>query len=524
MFTALTHISRMTVIVKTLARHDALWPLDPVAERSRAARVLRRAVKGLWGRPNTGRPGERLADALSALGPTYVKLGQALSVRADLVGEAVAHDLSRLQDGLDPFPFEDARRAIEAELVGPLEKFYDDFHETPVAAASIAQVHFARLKPEEGEEEGAEVAVKVLRPGIERQFERDITLFRWLAGLVERLAPSLRRLKPVAVVDTFERWIDTEMDLRLEGAAASELRENCEGDEGFHVVRVDWERTGRRVLTIERLYGCRIDDLESLRAGGQDIEDILRRSASVFFLQVFRDGFFHADMHPGNMFVAADGTLCPVDFGIMGRVDRRTRFFLADILTGFLNRDYRRVADTHFEYGIVPASKSREEFTQALRAIGEPLLDKPLAEISIARLLSHLFRTTERFEMETQPDLLLLQKTMLVAEGVGRKLNPNVNMWLMARPMVEDWVIANRSPEARIVEGVRETVGALERLPTTLRRAEETLERLSRDGARNSGGSGGSGDSGPTRRNQELATWLPAIFAVLVVLLIARVL
>ncbi len=519
MFTALSHLARMTAIVRTLARYDALWPLDPVAERSRLARTVRGTVRLVWGKPHKGRPGERLADALTDLGPTYVKLGQALSVRADLVGEAVAHDLSRLQDSLAPFPFADAKRAIETELAGPLERFYDDFEEEPVAAASIAQVHFARLKPEEGQDEGDAVAVKVLRPGIERQFERDVALFRWLARAVERLAPPLRRLKPVAVVDTFERWVETEMDLRLEGAAASELRENCEGDEGFHVVRVDWERTGRRVLTIERLTGHRIDDLEGLRAEGHDIDDILKRSATIFFLQVFRDGFFHADMHPGNMFVAEDGTLCPVDFGIMGRVDRRTRFFLADILTGFLNRDYRRVADTHFDYGIVPPTKSREEFTQALRAIGEPLLDKPLAEISIARLLSHLFRTTERFEMETQPDLLLLQKTMLVAEGVGRKLNPNVNMWLLARPMIEDWVIANRGPEARVIEGITETVGALERLPSTLRKAEETLERLSREGAR-----GGPADENGGPRRQELAIWLPALFAVLVVLLAARIL
>ncbi|MCR9221484.1 MAG: 2-polyprenylphenol 6-hydroxylase [Alphaproteobacteria bacterium] len=520
MFTLIAHIARLTGIVRTLARHDALWPLDPVAERSRAARVGRAVVKALWGRPNPGRKGERLADALTALGPTYVKLGQALSVRADLVGEEVAHDLSRLQDGLAPFPFADAKRAIETELAAPLDVLFTEFDETPVAAASIAQVHFARLPAADagafGGEAGDEVAVKVLRPGVERQFERDVELFRWLARLVERLAPALRRLRPVAVVDTFQTWIETEMDLRLEGAAASELRENCEGDEGFHVVRVDWERTGQRVLTIERLEGCRIDDLEALAEAGHAVDAILERSAKVFFLQVFRDGFFHADMHPGNMFVAPDGRLCPVDFGIMGRVDRRTRFFLADILVGFLNRDYRRVADTHFDHGVVPPTKSREEFTQALRAIGEPLLDKPLSDISVARLLSHLFRTTERFDMETQPDLLLLQKTMLVAEGVGRRLNPDVNMWLMARPLIEDWVIANRGPEARVVETVREAVGALERLPNTLRRAEETLERLSREGAR------GGLSTGNEKNSVNSMAWIAALVAVMAVFLAAE--
>lgn len=520
MFTTLSHIARLIGIVKTLARHDALWPLDPLAVRLKPVRVLRGVLRALWGKPNQGRPGERLADALTALGPTYVKLGQALSVRADLVGEEVAADLSRLQDQLAPFPAAEARRAVEAEFARPIEELFAEFEAEPVAAASIAQVHFARLPEKDAGEFGGEagdlVAVKVLRPGIETRFEKDVALFRWLARLVERLVPAMRRLKPVAVVDTFQAWIETEMDLRLEGAAASELRENCEGDEGFHVVRVDWERTGRRVLTIERLSGVNIDDLEGLEAAGHDVDEILERSARIFFLQVFRDGFFHADMHPGNMFVAPDGRLCPVDFGIMGRVDRRTRFFLADILVGFLNRDYRRVADTHFDYGVVPPTKSREEFTQALRAIGEPLLDKPLAQISVARLLSHLFRTTERFDMETQPDLLLLQKTMLVAEGVGRTLNPNVNMWLMARPMIEDWVIANRGPEARVVETVRDTVQALESLPRTLRRAEETLARLSRDGAR----------GGPTHETRfdrpGLSFWLPVMAAALVVLAIAE--
>lgn len=476
MFLPIIHLTRLVGIARTLARHDALWPLEMVSRRAAPLRACVWCLRILFRRCRPGRPGERLAVALADLGPSFVKLGQALSVRADLVGDEVARDLEQLQDGLDPFPTDKAVETIEATLAMPLAEAFAEFDRNPVAAASIAQVHFATTT------DGREVAVKVLRPGIEDRLERDIGLFRFLARLAERAHPPVRRLRPVAVVDTFEEWIRVELDLRLEGAAAAELKEYCEGDEGFHVVDVDWERTGQRVLTTERIRGHNIDDVEALRAAGHDIEDILARSARIFFLQVFRDGYFHADMHPGNMFIDAEGRLCPVDFGIMGRVTRRQRLFMADTLVGFLGRDYRRVADAHFEIGYVPPTQSRELFTQALRAIGEPVLDKSLNEISVGRLLEQMFRTTERFDMPTQPDLLLLQKTMLVAEGVGRKLNPDVNMWLLARPLIEEWMIANRGPEARIVETVRDTMESLERLPRTLRKAEETLDRLAKAG------------------------------------------
>ncbi|NMM44879.1 2-polyprenylphenol 6-hydroxylase [Rhodospirillaceae bacterium KN72] len=476
MLRGLLHLARLIGIARSLARHDALWPLEMVSRRILPFRIAVGFLRLLFRRRRPGRPGERLAAALAAMGPSFVKLGQALSVRADLVGDEVATDLEKLQDGLDPFPTDAAIRTIEETLAQPLDAMFAQFDREPVAAASIAQVHFATTT------DGRDVAVKVLRPGIEEILERDIGLFRALARLAERIQPKIRRLRPVAVVETFEEWIRVELDLRLEGAAAAELKENCEGDEDFHVVSVDWERTGQRVLTTERIRGINIDDVQGMRELGHDPDKILERSARIFFLQVFRDGYFHADMHPGNMFIDADGRLCPVDFGIMGRVTRRQRLFMADTLVGFLSRDYRRVAEAHFEIGYVPPNQSRDLFTQALRAIGEPVLDKPLNEISVGRLLEQMFRTTERFDMPTQPDLLLLQKTMLVAEGVGRKLNPGVNMWLLARPLIEEWMIANRGPEARIVDTVRETMETLERLPRTLRRAEETLERLAKNG------------------------------------------
>jgi len=464
------NVARLTQIAFTLAAHDALFPLDLVpaaAPALRLLRLLRKPHADAAGR----RPGQRLAAALQSLGPSFIKLGQALSTRADLLSEEVAADLSTLQDRLPPFPGAEARQIIETELGRPIDRLFLSFDDEAIAAASIAQVHFARTV------EGEEVAVKVLRPGIELAFARDLDLFFWLADLAERTQPGLRRLKPVEVVRTLAETVRFEMDLRFEAAAASELAENFAGDEGFRVPRVDWTRTSLRVLTLERVGGVRIDDRDGLIAGGHDVGDILAKAASAFFNQVFRDGFFHADMHPGNLFVEASGAIVVVDFGIMGRLDRKTRYFLADMLLGFLSGDYRRVAEVHFAAGYVPARQSIDNFTQAVRSVGEPILGRALHEISVARLLAQLFRVTEQFEMETQPQLLLLQKTMVLAEGMGRQLDPDTNMWTLARPLIEEWMRANRGPEAVLADtiaGIARTVG---RLPGLI----EDLERLARD-------------------------------------------
>ncbi|MDX1739412.1 MAG: AarF/UbiB family protein, partial [Alphaproteobacteria bacterium] len=277
-----------------------------------------------------------------------------------------------------------------------------------------------------------------------------------------------------------------------EAAAASELAENCNNDAGFRVPKVHWAYVSKSVLTTERVKGMRLDDLAGLRQAGLDPDKILENASSIFFLQVFRDGFFHADMHPGNVFVDEAGTIIPVDFGIMGRVDYGTRIFLADMLVGFLQRDYAKVAEAHFDMGVVPPHKSKDAFTQALRSIGEPLLDRPLNEISVARLLAHLFQTTEKFDMETQPDLLLLQKTMLVAEGVGRKLNPDVNMWLLAQPLIEEWMYVNRGPQARVKQAASAIWGRLERLPAMMDKLEEVLDAADFNRSNGSGGFEGS--------------------------------
>jgi len=405
-----------------------------------------------------------------------VKLGQSLATRADLIGDQASEDLTQLQDRLAPFDWETARQTVEHELGAPVERLFARFDDTPIAAASIAQVHRAHTT------DGREVAVKILRPGIEEALTRDLDLFSWIAETLQRLLPWTHRFKPIDTVRVFRETVEVEIDLRLEAAAAVELAENFAGDSVFAVANVDWERTTRRVFTSQWIDGFRIDDSDALAAAGLDPTELLTHSAGVFFNQVFRDGFFHADMHPGNMLVTTDGTLIPVDFGIMGRLDLETRTYLADTLTGFLLGNWRSVAEVHFRMGMVPAHKSVDLFTQAVRSIGEPLMDKPLNEVSVAKLLGQVLRIAETFEMEAQPQLLLLHKTMVVSEGVGRRLNPNVNMWELARPLIEAWMRENRGPEARAARASADVLRGIERLPSLVRAADRMLEHLDEGG------------------------------------------
>jgi ubiquinone biosynthesis protein len=369
-------------------------------------------------------------------------------------------DLRSLQDRLPPFPAAIARATIEAELARPVAELFTAFEDTPVAAASIAQVHKAVTT------EGATVAVKILRPGIEAAIERDLDLFAWVAETAERLHPPLVRYRPRATVAILTRSTRQEMDLRLEAAAAEEFRQNCREEAGFRVPAVDWRRTARRVVTFEWVEGLRADEPDALRAAGLDPDRIMQAAAVVFFNQVFRDGFFHADMHPGNMVIdPRDGTIVALDFGIMGRIDLEMRRNLARVLLGFLQRDYGSVADLFFTIGLLPPHQDRAAFTQALRAIGEPILGLPLAEISFARLLGQLLVTAEAFEMTTRPDLLLLQKTMVVSEGVGRALSPHLNIWETSQPLVEAWMRHNLGPEAELRRRAGEAIATLARLP-----------------------------------------------------------
>ena len=455
MFRALRNSWRLLRLALSFARHDALFPLEILG----IAPALIAWARLFRTRRDTRRPGERLAAALQEMGPCFIQLGQALSTRADLLSEEVAADLARLQDHLPAFPGELARKTIELELGRKVAAVYARFDDTPVAAASIAQVHFATTT------DGREVAVKVLRPGIEAAFARDLDLFYWMAELVERTQPRFRRLKPVESVKAFADVVRVEMDLRMEAAAAEELGENFRDDPGYRAPTIDWDRTAQRVLTLERVDGIPIGDRDAIVAAGHDPDVIMKKCAEAFFYQVFRDGFFHADMHGGNAFVDRAGHIVPVDFGIMGRVDEDTRGYLAELLVGFLRRDYRAVAEVQFRAGSVPSHQSVEMFAQACRSIGEPIFGRPSHEVSIARLLAHLLRVTEQFEMTVQPQLLLLQKTMLMAEGMGTRLNPKLNIWELARPLIEDWMRTHFGPRATVGRAVADLAQGLRRLP-----------------------------------------------------------
>jgi ubiquinone biosynthesis protein len=478
-------IWRLLGIVRTLARHDALAAVEHTGIAPTLTRLLRRLLPN---RP--GRPGQKLARAFVELGPSFIKLGQFLATRADLVGEEMGADLSELQDRLKPFPAAEARAAVARELGVEVEAVFESFEDTPVSAASIAQVHLAVTRPQVAgtsatvaledvaETSPREVAVKVLRPGVEARVERDLQLMYWLARLAERAEPRMRRFRPLAVVAEFERVVKTEMDLRLEAAAASELAENFAGDETYRVPAVDWLRTGRRVLTMERIGGIRMDDREALLAAGHDLQEILERAAAIFFNQVFRDGFFHGDQHPGNMSVDEEGRIVAVDFGIMGRLDHPTRTLLADMLLATLQRDYRKLAEVQAEAGFLPHGQPLELFAQSLRAVCEPIFGQRLERISFARLLGQLLHLTESFQMPVQPQLVLLQKNMLMAEGVSRALDPSLNIWMLAEPLIADWVRKNRGPHVRALRSAEEVQQMLARLPHLARQADSVLDRL----------------------------------------------
>ena len=380
--------------------------------------------------------------ALTALGPAYIKFGQVLSTRPDVVGEALAQQLRVLQDRLPPFSVDEARAMIASELERPADEIFSEISD-PVAAASIAQVHRARLR-----ETGAEVAVKVLRPGIERAFRRDIDAFYLAAGLIEFLAPFARRLRPMEVIRHFEGVVMGELDLRLEAASASEFAANTAGDAGFTLPRIEWEHSGRRVMTMGWAEGLPMGDNEALQAAGHDLGELGERVLRLFLNHALRDGFFHADMHQGNLKVAANGDIIAYDFGIMGHIDEYTRRVYAEILYGFIRRDYKRVAEVHFEAGYVPADRDVDEFARALRAVGEPIFGLDATRVSMGRLLAYLFEVTERFGMETRTELILLQRTMVVVEGVARSLNPQVNIWHVARPVVENYIRTSIGPVA----------------------------------------------------------------------------
>ena len=404
--------------------------------------------------------------ALTALGPAYIKFGQILSTRPDVVGDELAEQLKYLQDKLPPFPNAIAKRMIEAELGVAVDQAFSEFSE-PVAAASIAQVHRAKLA-----DTGEDVAVKVLRPNIERAFRTDIDAFYLAARMIELLSPASRRLRPMDVIAHFEGVVLGELDLRLESAAASEFAANTAGDEGFQVPKPVWYLSGRTVMTLGWAEGVSMADNAAIDAAGHDRRVLGDRVLHLFLNHALRDGYFHADMHQGNLKVAANGDIIAYDFGIMGRIDEYTRSVYAEILFGFIRKDYRRVAEVHFEAGYVPSDRDIDEFARALRAVGEPIFGMDASRISMARLLAYLFEVTERFGMETRTELILLQRTMVVVEGVARSLDPHINIWQVAKPVVEGYIASNVGPKA-IVRDLGRTLRVLSRFGPKLPRLVE---------------------------------------------------
>ena len=457
-----THILRLLRWGRVLARHGALRIIEdarntppPVARLCRLARL--------------GTFPPKLPDyagAFQEIGPVAIKLGQALATRPDLVGEAPARNLLTLQDSLPPVSFTLIREEIEASFGKPLEALFAHVEEEAIGAASIAQVHRAVTT------DGRKVAIKVLRPGIREQFARDIETYEWAAAHVEAMGSEAERLRPRAVIANLKRWTLRELDLRREAASASELAEAMKGYPGYRVPGIDWDRTCGSVLTVEWIDGAKVSDLAALEAAGHDLPELAQRLVLAFLTQAISAGFFHADMHQGNLFVEADGTIAAIDFGIMGRIDRRVRQWLAEILFGLTTGNYRRVADIHFEAQYVPSYHSAAEFATALRAVGEPMRGRPVSELSVGQMLDGLFAITRDFDMAVQPHLLLLQKTMVMVEGLATSLDPRINMWDVSGPFVKDWIRDELGPEAKIADRLQQDADTLLGLPDLIRRID----------------------------------------------------
>lgn len=427
---------------RTGAMGEVLAALEAPPRLRLIARVMGWPFKWLGYRGDPELP--PITRAITALGPAYIKFGQVMSTRPDVVGVQMANQLRMLQDSLPPFPTSVARATIAEELQRPVEALFTEFSE-PVAAASIAQVHRARRA-----DTGQEVAVKVLRPGIEKAFRKDLDAFHFAAAMIERLSPASRRLRPSDVVNHFEQTVLGELDLRLEAASASQFAANTADDAHFRIPEPAWGLSGRDVMTMDWAEGIPMGDVPALRAAGHDLVALSERVLQLFLSHALRDGYFHADMHQGNLKVAGNGDIVAYDFGIMGQIDEYTRRVYAEILMGFIRRDYRRVAEVHFEAGYVPPDRDVTQFALALRAVGEPIFGMNATQISMARLLAYLFEVTERFGMQTRTELILLQRTMVVVEGVARSLNPAMNMWEVARPVVETYIRENLGPRAAL--------------------------------------------------------------------------
>ena len=463
----ITHFFRLLKWGRTLAKHGALHNLEKAPTTPAPIKRLCRIAR--FGAFIPKEP--QYAEAFRAIGPAAIKLGQALATRPDVVGADAARNLLTLQDQLPPVDFSLIEAQIEGSLGKTVGTLFESIDPDPVGAASIAQVHKAVTK------DGRTVAVKVLRPGIDKQFLKDIETYEWAAAHVEAMGGELKRLRPRLVIANFKRWTMRELDLRREAASASELSDAMQAEEQYEVPAIDWDRTSGKVMTLDWVDGVKISDVDALKAAGHDMTELAQRLVLTFLHQAISAGYFHADMHQGNLFVKADGTIAAIDFGIMGRINKQARFWLAEILFGLTTGNYKRVAEIHFEAQYVPAHHNVDEFATALRAVGEPMRGKPVDELSVGDMLEGLFAITRDFDMETQPHLLLLQKTMVMVEGIATTLDPKINMWDTSGPFVKDWIRGELGPEAAIADRIKDDVSLFARLPDLIRRIEEQFPK-----------------------------------------------
>ncbi len=488
MIRASAEFLRLLRIQHVLIRHG----LDSWVVSMHLWRPLRWLFKlhpSTWFRVLSGSQGDRLRDVLEDLGPVFIKLGQLLSTRRDLLPDDITDGLARLQDQVQPFASSEARKIIEASLGTSIETVFVEFEDQALASASIAQVHAARLQ------DGRDVVVKVVRPDIRPRIRRDLALARRLAVLAERWSPEARRFHPIELVEDYERVILDELDMQREAASMSQVRRNFAGDARLHVPEVLWQYSSERVLVMERIHGVPIGQVQRLKDLGCNMQLLAERGVEIFFTQVFRDNFFHADMHPGNIFVDVQDPVKPryiaVDFGIMGSLTDADQLYLAQNLLAFFNRDYRKVARLHLESGWVPADARLDELEAAFSGVSEPIFERPFGEISFATLLLKLFRTGRRFGMEVQPQLVLLQKTLLYVEGLGKQLYPDLDLWTTAKPFLEGWLKERlgwralrknlREEGVRLVEQLPAIPGLLHDVLRKARRGELALEWKSKE-------------------------------------------
>ncbi len=465
---------RLVEIINILVRYQ----IEPFASQFLPYRLLTWSYG--W-HPETRRvrrenlPEARLRKAMEALGPTFVKFGQALSTRMDALPEEVGREMKKLQDAVPPFPFERVREIVERELDGPLERFFIFFDPMPIASASMAQVHRATTQG------GRDVAVKVRRPEVADIVDMDIVMLTTLAGFIERNFPQWERFRAKRVVEEFAASIRNELDFQIEAARADRFQKNFKMDPELFSPPVMWELTTSQILTMAWVEGIPIDEMRENPVPGLDPKKVSVNLITSFFKQVFRDGFFHADQHPGNIFVMDNGTVALLDFGIVGRIKVQDRIFLAELLQGFITRDYAKVAQVHLDAGYIPRKTDLAEFEEACRQIAEPIFGQPVKDISIGKLLAQLFKVTERFHMSVQPHLLLLQKTMLTLEGVGREINPDLNMWFLAEPLIRDWMTENLGPKGQVKMAAREIKRIAHSSFSVPDLAYTSLEKLARD-------------------------------------------